>query len=74
MVASLLSKQEATAKAWVNAGKVASVEEYYEKTGVVVASTEHTHEDGVSHSHEGGDVEHTHEEAPKPKRRRRKSK
>ena len=29
MVASLLTKREATAKAWVNAGKVDSVEEYF---------------------------------------------
>ena len=50
-----------TAQAWVTAGKVASVEEYYEKTGV---STEPT----------VAPTEHTHEEAPKPKRRRRKSK
>ena len=25
---------------------------------------EHTHEDGVTHSHEGGDQEHTHTEVP----------
>ena len=63
MVASLLSKQEATAKAWVNAGKVASIEEYYEKTGV---TTEPTAEPVV-------EVEVA-TESPKPKRRRRKSK
>jgi len=26
---------------------------------------EHTHEDGITHSHEGGDVPHTHNELPK---------
>ena len=26
---------------------------------------EHTHENGVTHSHEGGDVPHTHDELPK---------
>ena len=25
---------------------------------------EHTHDDGTTHSHAGGDVDHTHEEAP----------
>ena len=25
---------------------------------------EHTHDDGTTHSHVGGDVDHTHEEAP----------
>ena len=26
---------------------------------------EHTHDDGVTHSHEGGNVPHTHDELPK---------
>tara|TARA_R100000005_G_scaffold72319_1_gene39722 strand:+ start:309 stop:575 length:267 start_codon:yes stop_codon:yes gene_type:complete len=26
---------------------------------------EHTHENGVTHSHEGGDIPHTHDELPK---------
>ena len=26
---------------------------------------EHTHDDGTTHSHEGGDVSHTHDELPK---------
>ena len=26
---------------------------------------EHTHDDGTTHSHEGGDVPHTHDELPK---------
>ena len=68
-----MGTREQTAQAWVNAGKVASVEEYYEKTGVVVASMQHTHEDGTSHSHSGGNTEHTHEEKPKRRRSRRKS-
>ena len=29
-----------------------------------VDALEHTHEDGVTHSHEGGDQEHTHTEVP----------
>ena len=81
------TKREATAKAWVNAGKVKSQEEYYALTKgtsaeaqFVVDPMEHSH-DGVSHSHDGGDVEHTHdmpidqmivEEKPKRRRTRRK--
>jgi len=30
-----MGTREQTAQAWVNAGKVASIEEYYEKTGVI---------------------------------------
>ena len=26
---------------------------------------EHTHDDGTTHSHEGGDIPHTHDELPK---------
>ena len=26
---------------------------------------EHTHENGVTHSHEGGDIPHTHDELPR---------
>ena len=44
MVASLLSKQEATAKAWVNAGKVESVEEYYAQVKGTSASSQ-SHEE-----------------------------
>jgi len=58
-----MGTREQTAQAWVNAGKVASIEEYYEKTGV---STEPTAEPVV-------EVEVA-TESPKPKRRRRKSK
>ena len=65
MVASLLSKQEATAKAWVNAGKVESVEEYYAQVKGTSASSQY--------SHSGGNTEHTHEEKPKRRRSRRKS-
>ena len=82
MVASLLTKREATAKAWVNAGKVDSVEDYFAQIKGTSAEKQfiadpmqHSH-DGVSHSHDGGDVEHTHEvveEKPKRRRTRRKS-
>ena len=80
-----METKEKTAQAWVNAGKVKSVEEYYQKVGatpeVSADSMEHTHEDGTTHSHDGGDVEHTHdmpidqmivEEKPKRRRTRRK--
>ena len=80
MVASLLTKKEATAKAWVNAGKVESVEEYYAQVKGTSAAKQfvadpmqHSHEDGTSHSHSGGNTEHTHEEKPKRRRSRRKS-
>jgi len=70
-----MGTREQTAQAWVNAGKVESIEEYYQKVSITsevsVSSIEHTHEDGTTHSHDGGDVEHTHEELQIPKRRRR---
>ena len=74
------TKREATAKAWVNAGKVKSQEEYYALTKGTSAEAQFV-VDPMEHSHDGGDVEHTHdmpvdqmivEEKPKRRRTRRK--
>ena len=75
-----MGTREQTAQAWVNAGKVESVEEYFAQVKGTSAAKQfvadpmqHSHEDGASHSHSGGNTEHTHEEKPKRRRSRRKS-
>tara|TARA_R100001369_G_scaffold50758_1_gene77503 strand:+ start:433 stop:627 length:195 start_codon:yes stop_codon:yes gene_type:complete len=62
MVASLLTKQESTAKAWVNAGKVDSVEEYYAQ----IKGT------SVESQFVSDPIQQTHEEQPRRTRTRRK--
>jgi len=56
-----METREKTAQAWVNAGKVKSVEEYYQKVGATPEVS-------------ADSIKHTHEEAPKPKRRRTRRK
>ena len=62
MVASLLTKQESTAQAWVNAGKVDSVEEYYAQ----IKGT------SVESQFVSDPIQQTHEEKPRRTRTRRK--
>jgi len=56
-----METREKTAQAWGNAGKVKSVEEYYQKVGATPEVS-------------ADSIKHTHEEAPKPKRRRTRRK
>ena len=50
--------------------KVQSVKEKQEAKEVLSFTDplQHTHEDGTVHTHEGGDVPHTHETEPEPVR------